>query len=290
MSVKECSEYAYAKVNLTLEVLGKREDGYHELRSIFMPLEFHDFIQIRICEGHQNIHLISDYPRLNTPQNLMYKAAQRFLETYNLMYDVEIEYTKAIPSQAGLGGGSADAAAVIRGLSRLSGIELDVDESIQLCRQIGADVPFCYFNKPALVSGIGDQMLHFENNYAPYVVLIKPKKGASTKQIFQNLSQYADQTKQSSLFMQQALIDGDAEKVAQTMMNDLESSAFQLVPEIAQIKRSLQQEGFSACIMSGSGSTIVCLVDRVTLARKIVKNYKQRGHFAVYTKFLKENL
>lgn len=286
--MKECSEYAYAKINLTLEVLGKREDGYHELRSIFMPLEFHDFVQIRIQEGTQQIQLISKYPRLNTKFNLMYQAAELFLKQYNLMYDVEIEYVKSIPSQAGLGGGSADAAAVIRGLVKLFDISLSESEAIQLCSQIGADVPFCYINKPALVEGIGDKIAVFENNCAPYVVLIKPKKGASTKQIFKNLTTYANPNENYSEQMKQALAANDYETIQKTLVNDLEHPACVLVPEIAKVKNELLEEGIRACVMSGSGSTVVCLVTSATLARRIVKNYKNRGYFSVCTNFLKE--
>lgn len=289
-SMKEKIEYAYAKVNVTLEVTGKRSDGYHELRSIFLPLEFHDFIQVRVQAGTQKITLISDYPRLNNQYNLMYKAAQLFLEHYGLMYDVEIEYTKEIPSQAGLGGGSADAAAVMRALRDIFSIALSDQEAVNLCRKIGADVPFCYFNKPAYVSGIGDELSFFENRYAPHVVLIKPKKGASTKKIFETLQIRSDHSQNVTAEMKEALRMNDGLLVGRSLINDLERAAFALVPEIEKIKKELVNEGIRTCVMSGSGSTIVCLIENEHLARRIVRQYKNKGNFAIHTKFLKETV
>ncbi|MGL4662475.1 MAG: 4-(cytidine 5'-diphospho)-2-C-methyl-D-erythritol kinase [Culicoidibacterales bacterium] len=288
--MKECNKRAYAKVNLTLEILGKRADGYHELRSIFMPLQFCDFVTVRLTKGTQNIRLISKYPKLNTKQNLMYQAADLFLKQYQLMYDVEIEYTKRIPSQAGLGGGSADAAAVIRALIEMSELTLSDSEIISLCSKIGADVPFCYFNQPALVSGIGDGFEFFENSYNPYVVLIKPKKGASTKRIFQQVSSYTDASYQYSDKMRKALMENDRIAVKDAMMNALELPAGILVPDILKIKADLVNRGFLSTIMSGSGSTVVCLVDDKQKANQIVDDYKRRGYFAVCTNFLEEDI
>lgn len=285
--MKETVEYAYAKVNVTLEVLGKREDGYHELRSIFLPLEFHDFIQVRITPGTQKIQLISEHARLNTPRNLMYKAAELVLKTYQIAQDVEIEYRKAIPSQAGLGGGSADAAAVIRALLRLCEITVSETVVIEMCKAIGADVPFCYFNKPALVSGIGEKLEFFSNACDAHVILIKPKKGASTKKIFQTMSKYTD-GENASHYMKQGLQENDLMKITKWLRNDLEAPAIQIVPEIGKIKAELEKEGIKTAIMSGSGSTVLCLVDNDHLAKRIVKQYNNRGFFAVQTKFLQE--
>lgn len=286
--MREKVEYAYAKVNLTLEVLAKREDGYHELRSVFLPLQFHDFIQVRVLEGNRKITLISPYQRLNNKKNLMYKAAELILTTYELNYDVEIEYTKEIPSQAGLGGGSADAAAVIRALVKLLDLELSDSEVIALCEQIGADVPFCYFNRPALVEGVGNKLAFFQNACESHVVLIKPLKGASTKRIFNQLKIPTRSDQKHALLMKEGLEKNDHELIVQNLVNDLETPAFNLVPEIKQIKQELNETGIKTAVMSGSGSTVICLVDNDHLAKRIVKQYRNRGYFAVQTNFLKE--
>lgn len=281
-------EYAYAKVNLTLEVLAKREDGYHELRSVFLPLQFHDFIQVRVSEGKQNILLVSPYHRLNNKKNLMYKAAELLLKTYQLEYDVEIEYTKEIPSQAGLGGGSADAAAVMRALIGIFKLTLSNEEIITLCEQIGADVPFCYFNQPALVQGVGNKLSFFKNVYECHVVLIKPSKGASTKRIFNQLKIQEHSDRRYAFLMKEGLEKNDEIQIFQNLVNDLETPAFNLIPEIKQIKKELKDSGIETTVMSGSGSTVVCLIDNDHLAKRIVKQYRNRGYFAVQTKFLKE--
>lgn len=286
--MKEKVEYAYAKVNLTLEVLSKREDGYHELRSVFLPLQFHDFIQVRAFEGNQDITLISPYYRLNNQKNLMYKAAKLILTTYQLEYNVEIEYTKEIPSQAGLGGGSADAAAVMRALVEIFHLRLSDDEIIKLCEQIGADVPFCYFNQPALVEGVGNKLTFFENTYDCHVVLIKPAKGASTKRIFNQMKISQRIDKHHAIEMKKGLENNDYKTISQNLVNDLEIPAFKLVPEIEQIKNEVKAEGIKTTVMSGSGSTVVCLIDNDHLAKRIVKQYRNRGYFAIQTKFLKE--
>lgn len=288
--MKTKSERAYAKINMTLEVVGKRDDGYHELRSIFMPITLHDKVDVRIQEGSQNIRLISQYPRLNTPHNLMYKAAVLFLSQYDLMYDVEIEYTKWIPSQAGLGGGSADAAAVIRALVALTNMSVSNDEIVELCKQIGADVPFCYFNRPAFVSGIGEKMSFFNTDMNPNIVLIKPKRGASTKRIFGKMGKIEKLPMNYSKMMQDALLQNDEMMMRSALFNSLEAPAFQLVPEIEELKLDLHKRGISDVVMSGSGSTIVCVLKDRRQAKEIVNVYKRRGYFATMTNFLKEDL
>lgn len=288
--MKEKCELAYAKINMTLEVVGKRNDGYHELRSIFMPITLHDRIDVRIQKGTKQIRLISPYPKLNTPQNLMYKAALLFLNQYDLMYDVEIEYTKMIPSQAGLGGGSADGAAVLRALIDLTEMQISNEEITAMCTQLGADVPFCYFKRPAFVSGIGEELTFFNNNVDTHIVLIKPKRGASTKRIFENLTIENQDTHNYSEIMRQALIENNKEQMQSALFNSLEQPAFQLVPEIEKVKNDLQKRGFSAVIMSGSGSTVVCFLENIKDAKEIVHIYKKRGYFATLTKFLKEEL
>lgn len=288
--MKQRNERAYAKINVTLEVVGKREDGYHELRSIFLPVQLSDDIQVRVREGNQHVRLISPYPKLNTPHNLMYKAAKMFLEHFHFMYDVEIEYTKKIPSQAGLGGGSADAAAVFRALVHLLEVNVSNDEMIALCTAIGADVPFCYFNRPALVSGIGEKLMFFENNLETHIVLIKPKRGASTKRIFENLQQRPSIQDNYSKMMQQALLTNDANTAQQAMFNSLEQPACQLIPEIATLKSELCEKGCLSAVMSGSGSTVVCFIQNEQQAKQLVNTYKKRGYFATLTNFLKEDL
>lgn len=286
------TEYANAKINLTLEIINKRADGYHNLRSLFVPLDFHDFITMSISSGSRKITLESDIQGLNTPKNLMYKAAELFLNTNNLNYDVTIKFVKRIPSQAGLGGGSSDAAAVIRGLKKYFYPKAADDRFIKLCEKIGADVPFCYFNKPAIVTGIGEKIEFVEIKIKYYVLLVKPKKGLSTKKIFSKL----ESTEQVSTInytknIIHAFSQNSIEGITNNLHNDLEHVAQEFSPEIKQIKDVFLANNIKANLMTGSGSTVFALIKNKQIAKKLESEFRNQKNFALITKiYTKENL
>lgn len=266
-------ESAYAKINLSLDVVCKREDGYHELSMIMLPLTFHDTLEIELSD--KDIYT-SDSDMIFDESNTIVKAVKIMREAYKLKQSFKIHCEKRIPMQAGLAGGSADAAAVLRGINTLCDLNIPMNELALLGKKIGADVPFCVLNKPAYVSGIGEKIEPFDPIFDYEILLVKPQKGVSTKRAFEMLAFKTAIHPQISKIVS-ALKIGNAKAWIPELGNTLEQTAFQLVPEIETIKKQLQKDGFDAVLMSGSGSCLFGLTHNLTLIEqvKVDKYYKE---------------
>lgn len=266
-------ESAYAKINLSLDVVCKREDGYHELSMIMLPLTFHDTLEIELSD--KDIYT-SDSDMIFDESNTIVKAVKIMREAYKLEQCFKIHCEKRIPMQAGLAGGSADAAAVLRGINTLCDLRIPINELALLGKKIGADVPFCVLNKPAYVSGIGEKIEPFDPIFDYEILLVKPHKGVSTKRAFEMLDFKTAIHPQISKIVS-ALKIGNAKAWIPELGNTLEQTAFQLVPEIETIKKQLQKDGFDAVLMSGSGSCLFGLTHNLTLIEqvKVDKYYKE---------------
>ena len=177
---------AYAKVNLALDVVRKREDGYHDLEMIMAPITLHDLIYINVID--EGIEIESNSKIVPTDQrNIMYKVAQLMQERYGLKKGVKIFVYKHIPTQAGLAGGSADGAAVIKAMNKLFHLNLSYEEMAALGKEVGADIPFCIYEKTAFVEGVGEKLQFIDEPFEAYLLLVKPKKGVSTQKAFTSL-------------------------------------------------------------------------------------------------------
>lgn len=266
-------ESAYAKINLSLDVVCKREDGYHELSMIMLPLTFHDTLEIELSD--KDIYT-SDSDMIFDESNTIVKAVKIMREAYKLKQCFKIHCEKRIPMQAGLAGGSADAAAVLRGINTLCDLRIPINELALLGKKIGADVPFCVLNKPAYVSGIGEKIEPFDPIFDYEILLVKPQKGVSTKRAFEMLDFKTAIHPQISKIVS-ALKIGNAKEWIPELGNTLEQTAFQLVPEIETIKKQLQKDGFDAVLMSGSGSCLFGLTHNLALIEqvKVDKYYKE---------------
>lgn len=246
-------ERAYAKINLSLDVVGKREDGYHELNMVMVPLEFYDVIDIEIADEMSMESNAGFLPK--NEKNTIIKAIEVLREEYGFTENFKIAIQKHIPTQAGLAGGSADAAAAIRLVKKLLNLDMTRSKMLELAKQVGADVPFCCLNKPAVVSGIGEKIEVFDAITNFHVLLVKPFKGVSTKTAF-NMLDFNEANHPDWLKMKSALMVGDYEGVINALGNTLEQPSMKLVPEIAKIKQKLLELGLDGVLMSGSGSTV----------------------------------
>lgn len=274
---------AYAKINLCLDVVGKREDGYHELDMIMMPLELHDVISIELAQEDSYSCNIEGLVMDET--NTVVKSVELMRKTFGLQDHFHIHIEKNIPAEAGLAGGSADGAAVLRAIRELCHLNITIEELAQLGKQVGADVPFCVLSQCAIVKGIGEKLEPFDFSYPLQVVLIKPNKGVSTGKAFGMLD-FTKCDHPDSQQVKEILCAHDFERLQDVIANSLEYSAFQLVPEIKEIKDDLKRMGFMAVLMSGSGSTVFALTTDTELANNAVEKYKQKdGYFAVVTSF-----
>lgn len=277
-------EKAYAKINLCLDVVNKRADGYHNLDMIMLPLQLHDTLEISISEQHEAYS--DDLSVAMDEHNTIIKARDLMIKTYQLKEKFKIVLHKQIPSQAGMAGGSADAAAVMRAIAKLCHLDVSIEELSMLGKKVGADVPFCVYSTPAQVQGIGEIVKPFTFTYQPHVLLVKPPMGVSTKEAFQRIDFENGEHPHSDEVIQ-ILNEQKYYLLPQYAKNTLEASAFELVPEIATIKQTLKDMGLEMSLMSGSGSTVFALSEDLSLIQKAYDYFQQKeNYFVMITSFL----
>ena len=267
---------AYAKINLCLDVVRRREDGYHELEMIMAPVNLYDTLNFEFSD---ELRLQSNVPYLPLDRrNTIVKAIELLREEYGFKENFEITLQKHIPTQAGMAGGSTDGAAAIRALHKMLQLGMDNDKMVEIAKKVGADVPFCLRSRPAFVTGIGENLEHFRVHTPFYLLLVKPYKGVSTKVAFETLD-FSCAEHPDCRRMREALIGNDYDGVLQSLGNTLEQSAFKLGPQIATIKQELLALGFDGALMSGSGSTVFALTRDLELLEKGAAAMRKKAAF-----------
>ncbi|NLL43550.1 MAG: 4-(cytidine 5'-diphospho)-2-C-methyl-D-erythritol kinase [Firmicutes bacterium] len=267
---------AYAKVNLTLDIQGRRKDGYHLLRSVMQSISLADTITLQKKGRGQGISLHSDHPSVpDDEHNICWRAAQAFEQHTQLSggVAVSISLAKKIPVAAGLGGGSADAAAVLYGLNKLYGTGLELAKLQQIGLTIGADVPFCLQGGTCLVEGIGEAIRPVGPFPSVTMVLVKPKAGVSTAQIYRGLDPATyggDSTDRLLEFM----TNRTDTPLASILENALESVTSVLVPEVGIWKGRLLEHGALVSLMSGSGPTVFGLFSEELPAQRFLERFQ----------------
>jgi 4-diphosphocytidyl-2-C-methyl-D-erythritol kinase len=241
---------APAKINLRLEVLSRRQDGYHEIKSIICPIKLYDIVSIFI--SNQEIRLTSDNNNIPLDgNNLAYQAATLLIQKAKISRGVHIHLKKSIPVASGLGGGSSDAAAVMKGINELYRLNYTQSELMKLGSEIGADVPFFLFQGPALATGIGEKLTPIRISPSFWTLLITPSKPVSTAWAY---SQFKGKPRERSFDITEKI---DLVETGNDILhNDLESVVTKCLPEIDEIKKVLRKLGAWGSLMSGSGPTV----------------------------------
>jgi len=251
---------APAKINLTLDVLYKRPDQYHEVEMIMTTVDLADRIGLDSRKDGQILISSSSGFIPNDSRNLAYQAAQLLKDTYGLQEGVLITIDKQIPIAAGLAGGSSDAAATLRGLNKLWNLNLSLDTLAELGAKIGSDVSFCVYGGTALATGRGEKIQELPAPPTCWVVLAKPKIGVSTAQVYGALR--LDEVKHpNTKQMIEAIETENYDLMCDSVGNVLETVTFNLHPEVVMIKEQMKRFGADAVLMSGSGPTVFGLVD-----------------------------
>ena len=254
--MKEIKLKAMAKINLGLDVVRKREDGYHEVRMIMQTIHMYD--QIMLTESEEaGIRVRTNVTFLPVNEdNLVYKAAKLLMDEFQVSSGLEIDLRKFIPTAAGMGGGSSDAAAVLVGVNRLFGLGLTKRQLMERSVVIGADVPFCVLRGTALAEGIGEVLTPLPSLPKCFVLIAKPPVNVSTKFVYSNLR--ANELKEHPDIDGQirALQDGDLDGICAKMGNVLEGVTIPAYPVIQTIKDRMLQCGAVNAMMSGSGPTV----------------------------------
>ncbi len=270
---------AYAKINLGLDVIRKRPDGYHDVCMIMQSLDLHDIITIsRIPSTGIKIRTNLSYLP-NDQGNLVYRAAALFLEAAQIKDGLNITLEKNIPVAAGLAGGSSDAAATLKGLNELYQTGLSMEELKSLGVKIGADVPYCIQLGTALSEGIGEVLTPLPAIPECTVLLVKPDISVSTKYVYENLRLTGTVTHPDIAGMRHALEHNDLSSLAKTMDNLLQTVTVKDYPIITDIKRKMLELGALTSLMSGSGPTVFGIYKNVELAKKAFNYFKRHKHY-----------
>lgn len=285
---------ANAKINLSLDIIGTDERGYHKLRMLMQSISLCDEIELDNT-SEPGIHIqITDERGLDgsdrsilpviptDKRNLMYRAAELMMEQYGINDGIEMKLIKRIPSEAGLAGGSTDAAAVLKGMNELFRLGLSDDKLRELGVNLGADIPFCIMGGAALAEGIGEKLTAIDNKCSLHVLIIKPKQGISTPTAY---AEYDRLLAASSISTQSehvdtdglisALENGDCTSLFKKIKNVLEAPVVNKLPVIDRIKADLVAYGAGASAMTGSGSAVYGLFTDVESMRQAAGYFRK---------------
>ena len=260
-------EGAFAKINLTLDVLGKREDGYHDLKSVMQTISIRDDVEIDVDTG-KPWELYCSMDGIPTDsRNLAWKAAEVFYSaTGKTTTGLTIRITKRIPTQAGLGGGSADAGAVLRALNKHYGDPLSIFALAEIGAQVGSDVPFCTLCGTAMVEGRGERLRALPSMPDCLFVVCKPDFSASTPELYQKLDSSVIARRPDNQAMESALLAGDLQKIADNIWNVFDPVVTKDHLELNYIKSIFNTYGSVAYQMTGSGSAVYGIFDAFDMA------------------------
>jgi 4-diphosphocytidyl-2-C-methyl-D-erythritol kinase len=277
MSSKHLRVKCYAKVNLGLQVLGKREDGYHDLRTVFQTVAVHDTLDVRLHAGPGGVELECDAAELGGPSNLAVRAAEAMRLELGLRGRVRLRLTKRIPWGAGLGGGSSDAAATLRAVAQLAGKPVPPERLLAVGARLGADVPFFLLGGRALGLGRGTEVFSLPDFPRRHLVLVFPGFPVNTAKA------YADLDARSVALTGEAQTDRIYSFCASVwgrrvcrLENDFEAVVLSVYPQVARLKRLLTEAGASPALLSGSGSAVYGLFDSRQQAARAGKRVMAR--------------
>ncbi len=269
------------KVNLLLNILGKRPDGFHELETVMYPIQFCD--QLVFSRGGQGIELTCSDASLPTDaRNLVHRAAASFLQAAGISEGLRIHLEKKIPLAAGLGGGSGNAATTLLGLNELFGHPLAEEKLPALAAALGSDIPFFLQTKPALATGRGEKITSYDNFPAmrgAFFLLIHPGFGISTPWAYQNLARFPEALNGRpgrARELIQSLQTGDLAAAGREFYNSLEAPALEKYPLLVLFQEFLRANGAVAALMSGSGSTTFALVENRAAADRLAESIKHK--------------
>lgn len=266
---------AHAKINLSLDLVGKREDGYHLLRSVMQELSLCDRITLS-CAG-EGITLRCNKRYIPTDErNIAYRTAKAFFDYTGIAPSVKIHIRKYTPCGAGLGGGSSDGAAVVDGLCKLYGVDLTAEQKSKLCESIGADIPFFFYGGTSFIEGIGEKVTPLENLPDCRIVIVKPKASLSTAAIFGSPLTKKAFGGNSTDSVIAGIKAGDLHRTFENAENALEGASCDACPVIADIKGEFIRQGAFFSMMSGSGSAVYGVFERYADAVKCYNAMKEK--------------
>ena len=272
---------AYCKVNLALDVVGVREDGYHDLRMIMVPVDFYDELEITVND--EMLYECKSRKIYFDDNNTIVKAIKLMKDEFNISDNFKVVLNKHIPMKAGLAGGSTDGAAVIRLINKMYDLKISKEKIKELCLKIGSDVLFTFYSRPSLVEGTGDKLKFIDIKDDYYVLIVKPRTGVSTSECYKKLDMSDCRHPDVDLILDK-LVSG--EEVKDLLMNSLEAPAIDLCKDIGDVKEKLLAAGADFAMVSGSGSSVFTIDKSKDKIESIYKALKDSGYFIRSAKIL----
>ena len=267
---------SFAKINISLNITKKREDGFHEIDSIMLPITLHDSLVVtKSSNAVDNYVTIDDFSIGSFSYNLATFSIEKLQKAYHFNDKFRVLIHKVIPIQAGLGGGSSNAAFTMKAVNQLLKLGASDEELIELSKPLGCDIPFFIKCKPSRVQGVGEVLtpINVKNNY--YVLIVKPDAGCSTKEIYR-LSDSMDLKTCDIDAVVKALEEGDDDLLSNNIYNALQEPAIQTVPVIKQIIGELQNNGLKIVQVTGSGSAVFALSTDKKQLKRVFKKLEDR--------------
>lgn len=266
-----------AKINLGLDVLGRRENGYHDVRMVMQTIYLYDNVTLQITET-PGIDLKTNLFYLPVDEkNIAYKAAKMLMDEFQIERGISITLDKHIPVAAGMAGGSSNAATVLVGMNRLFKLGLSEQELMERGVKLGADVPYCVMRGTALAEGIGEELKQLPPLPKCYILIAKPAISVSTKTVYEKLDAHEIEEHPDIDGILKGLEEKDVKKVAASMGNVLERVTIEDYPIIEEIKETMKEEGALNAMMSGSGPTVFGIFTDRRLGRQAQKRIQQKG-------------
>lgn len=276
LTKESVTKKAYAKINLGLDVIRRREDGYHEVKMIMQTIGLYDVLTFT-RKKESGITVTTNKTELpGDKNNLIYKVADLLMETYSIKEGIQIDLIKNIPMAAGMAGGSTDAAAVFHGMNEIFDLKVTNEEMEKLAVTIGADVPYCLYGGCALSEGIGEILTQLSAVPECYILIAKPDISVSTKFVYENL--HADQlTRHPDIDgMKEAIFKNNLTEVTKRMENVLETVTVKKYPLIQDIKCCMKEQGALNSLMSGSGPTVFGIFETKKKAQTAYEVLKEK--------------
>lgn len=265
-----------AKINLTLDVMAKRDDGYHDLEMIMQTVSLYDSIFIKKAEKDGIVIKTNLYYLPTDERNITFKAAKLIKDEFGIHQGVYIELTKRIPVAAGLAGGSGNCAAVIKGMNRLFDLNLSMDAMMELGARLGSDVPYCLMEGTAFAQGRGEVLTTLVPCPHFYVLLAKPDISVSTAYVYKNLKLDEVNSHPNTKAILKAIASGDKASISKGLCNVLETVTIPYRPIVGDIKKFIEKRGAQGVLMSGSGPTVFALFDEKETAKETAKKVKDK--------------
>ena len=274
-----CFVRAYAKINLTLDILGRRADGYHDLATVMQTVDLYDTLCLT-ATSDDGVSLICTTPELSNDENLAVRAAQLVRQRFAPRQGIGIELYKRIPMAAGLGGGSSDAAAVLLALQQWWQLPFSPSDLLDMAATLGSDVPFFLTGGLALCEGRGERVTTLAPYWPPsmrWLLLLKPAISVSTAAVFRSLpaSDYTDGTHSRAVC---AALDARSTPRLEDLHNGLKRSVLETYPEVARARKDLLDAGASSVQLSGSGPTLFAPFSELVCARRVQEHMQAQGY------------